>query len=378
MNHAFILISHCYFDSSNFLQLWRLYLWELSRSTILWKWQGWYFYINFLWSIFVQISDAKSCQTICHEYPGGVCKYFYFTPGSCQLFSEDIRYSCDVTGGAAGQSLEHCVNEVVSGCDVFSELECDYHGQVDEGLSPPAGDFRTPEECEEWCMLFQSIGCEYWIFDSSTKNCTILNSKERSCDGVTGSNYPDIDECYSSSSSPTVTTPTTTSSTTTELVTTSTTLSSTTSSSSISSTTSSSLVSKSNGFVVTGGLSKILHGDILSSVEMIEEVSPYNSCLLPDLPDERFHHTQNNLLVCGGGRFQQTTKTCSKLEETTGQWINSHNLSHPRSHHCSWQFDDKILLIGGTNGPASALASTELISEDGVSTLHYNLTYPVG
>ena len=56
--------------------------------------------------------------------------------------------------------------ENVSGCDLFFEENCEFEG-VDTGLSPEDGAMRNEEECQEFCRVFQDIGCSYWIFEAS-------------------------------------------------------------------------------------------------------------------------------------------------------------------------------------------------------------------
>merc|ERR1719367_1265553 len=74
--------------------------------------------------------------------------------------------------------------------------ECDYYGEDEDGVSAPPGQITIPTECEEYCRLFQNFGqCSYWVFNSRDVTCTLLNSSDRWCDGVTGPKSPSFDDC---------------------------------------------------------------------------------------------------------------------------------------------------------------------------------------
>ena len=71
------------------------------------------------------------------------------------------------------------------------------------------------------------------------------------------------------------------------------------------------------------------------------------SCSLPALPDERYSHTMDSLLICGGS--VSSASTC--LSFTSGQWITSHTLVEERFHHTSWQTEQGLVLMGGQGFP---------------------------
>ena len=54
-------------------------------------------------------------------------------------------------------------------------------------------------------------------------------------------------------------------------------------------------------------------------------------CSLPDLPDDRWYHTQTGLLACGG---EDTKLSCNKF--SGGKWKPSHKLKKNREGHSSW------------------------------------------
>ena len=116
-------------------------------------------------------------------------------------------------GGAPGQSVEECLLGDVTdgGCDAFIEEECDYHGG-DTGFSAPGGEITNPRECEEYCLLFQVSsepfqtnmtstniqaigGCEYWVFNTTSLSCGLLDSSNRTCWGLSGPADPSIETC---------------------------------------------------------------------------------------------------------------------------------------------------------------------------------------
>jgi hypothetical protein len=71
------------------------------------------------------------------------------------------------------------------------------------------------------------------------------------------------------------------------------------------------------------------------------------SCSLPALPDERFDHTMDSLLICGG-YDSSTLTTC--LSFASGQWVTSHTLEG-RYDHTSWQTRQGLVLMGGYGSP---------------------------
>ena len=82
------------------------------------------------------------------------------------------------------------------------------------------------------------------------------------------------------------------------------------------------------------------------------------SCSLPALPDERFDHTMDSLLICGG-YDSSTLTTC--LSFTSGQWIPSHTLVEARYDHTSWQTEQGLVLMGGDY----SLDTSEIVAKAG-------------
>ena len=113
-------------------------------------------------------------------------------------------------------------------------------------------------------------------------------------------------------------------------------------------------------------------GPGIHSVEMIFKNG--STCSFPDLPFERYRHSQNGLVVCGGD--SAGSDSCSTF--TDGAWMNiSHNLAVQRRGHVSWTSADGIFLIGGDD--TDAKNTTELLSATSSSTTpSFQLAFNVG
>ena len=96
------------------------------------------------------------------------------------------------------------------------------------------------------------------------------------------------------------------------------------------------------------------------------------SCRLPDLPDDRYSHTQDGALTCGGAR-QRTS--CLKWSPDSGTWTPSHTLTDYRAEHVSWTPDPSLgtYLIGGGDGGIDP--RSELVKPDGSVEQGFSLKY---
>ena len=112
--------------------------------------------------------------------------------------------------------------------------------------------------------------------------------------------------------------------------------------------------------IVSGG-----DGDAERSVEVLHsDGTPW--CSLPDLPDQRFQHTQTGLEACGG---LYTETSCIKF--SGGKWKPSHKLKE-RYSHSSWASPAGTVLMGGD----PSYETTELLdATTGVSVMHFPLKY---
>ena len=130
------------------------------------------------------------------------------------------------------------------------------------------------------------------------------------------------------------------------------------------------------GILITGGSSS---NEARTTAE-VYEVSTGRHCILPQLPDDRYGHTQvrhkssfnslhciqftmlqNDNIICGGV-VEGSGTTCIQLID--GQWRTSNQLKSQREYHCSWKtlYGD-VLIIGGGN--LESRTTTELVKSDG-------------
>ena len=113
--------------------------------------------------------------------------------------------------------------------------------------------------------------------------------------------------------------------------------------------------------MVTGG-SKI--GG--KSVELLS-INGTRMCSLPDLPEERWQHSQNGLLSCGGSDTPSVRRLCVTF--AAGNWKKTHILGTPRYAHTGWASPRGVLLIGGYYiYGRNSLTATELLKDNGETT----------
>ena len=110
-------------------------------------------------------------------------------------------------------------------------------------------------------------------------------------------------------------------------------------------------------------------GDAEKSVEVLHsDGTPW--CSLPNLPDDRFDHTQTGLLACAG--VTETETSCIKF--SGGKWKPSHKLKKERTSHSSWAAPQGTVLMGGME----SAKTTELLDDTSrVSIMHFPLKYEI-
>jgi len=138
----------------------------------------------------------------------------------------------------------------------------------------------------------------------------------------------------------------------------------TTSTTTTSTMTSTTATNSTTAIIITGGF------QASTKVEILRENGGY-WCSLPDLPDERYSHTQSGLITCGGGATSDSWTSC--LSFTNGQWVTSHQLQQSRYQHSSWMSQHGVLLVGGSDSGNS----TEKLTENGGSTQAFTLEYDI-
>ena len=108
----------------------------------------------------------------------------------------------------------------------------------------------------------------------------------------------------------------------------------------------------------------------LSSVEVLSPAGTPLTCSLPPLPStDRYRHTQDGLVACGGAGGGART-SCATL--TAAGWAESQLLGQERQYHTSWRSPAGLLLLGGEQSPTT----TELLSStDSTTSTSITLEY---
>ena len=109
----------------------------------------------------------------------------------------------------------------------------------------------------------------------------------------------------------------------------------------------------------------------LSSVELLSPAGTPLTCSLPPLPsDQRYRHTQDGLVACGGAGGGART-SCATL--TAAGWAESQLLGQERQYHTSWRSPAGLLLLGGdqSGDTTELLSSTDSTTTTSI-TLEYN------
>lgn len=119
--------------------------------------------------------------------------------------------------------------------------------------------------------------------------------------------------------------------------------------------------------LITGGF---IDGKPLKSTEIYNPVK-YTSCQLPQLPEDRYEHSQDGGLACGGNTDDATKKTCVKWSPESGTWTQSHTLRENRAAHVSWATASGVYLIGGHY----SLRTSEKVKLDGSVDDGFSLKY---
>ena len=124
--------------------------------------------------------------------------------------------------------------------------------------------------------------------------------------------------------------------------------------------------------MITGGRTGS-NQTITNLVQILDENGTF-ICNLPSLPESRSGHSQNGLVLCGGGNFSYSISTCLTFED--GSWIESYNLIDPRYLHSSLTSPIGVMLLGGKfiNNFNSSTTS-ELLSKDGQSVFSFDMHY---
>ena len=117
--------------------------------------------------------------------------------------------------------------------------------------------------------------------------------------------------------------------------------------------------------VLLTGASELLNS---KSAEIYNPVTN-TSCSLPQFPENRYYHSQDGGLTCGGG-LNATETTCVKWNPDSGTWTKSHTLRQKRLGHVSWATASGVYLMGGmwdVNSTTSEKVKLDGSVEDGFS-----------
>jgi len=106
-----------------------------------------------------------------------------------------------------------------------------------------------------------------------------------------------------------------------------------------------------------------------SSTQSVEAITTDGTplCTLPDLPDERYAHTMDNHIMCGGGNTQS-----SCLHYVAGKWTKYRNdLQFERANHVSWRRQDReVIIMGGGNGKKTSEVVSSSNHQKGFNLQH--------
>ena len=95
-------------------------------------------------------------------------------------------------------------------------------------------------------------------------------------------------------------------------------------------------------------------------------------CNLPDLPEERYFHTQSGLIACGGSPNVTTSYSCVTF--SSGEWTHSHDLNHERVAHSAWSSSRYgTILMGGNSWDSNSETTTEVLRDNGKTEESFEL-----
>ena len=122
--------------------------------------------------------------------------------------------------------------------------------------------------------------------------------------------------------------------------------------------------------LVTGGYSTGSDGTYIGSRTSVELLSSDGTrlCSLPNLPAERYQHSQTGLVACGGGK-RRSSEVTSCVTFAGGRWKRTHTLGQKRHSHTAWASPRGVLLMGGKY----SRRTTELLTDNGHTTPSFNL-----
>ena len=116
-----------------------------------------------------------------------------------------------------------------------------------------------------------------------------------------------------------------------------------------------------NVVLITGGYNTRDLNTTQHSAEIFLPNSPGNPCILPDLPERYYAHTQDSGMICGGSYTKYTCRQWSPKEESFPD-KPVHYFKPGRFHHVSWTTAEKeTILFGGGAYNTGARNSTTIL-----------------
>ena len=137
-----------------------------------------------------------------------------------------------------------------------------------------------------------------------------------------------------------------------------------------------------NVVLITGGESSQDNKATRRSVEIFLPNSPSQPCILPDLPDQYFGHTQDGGMICGG-HTTLTENVCRQWNPTEGIFPDKpvHIFKPARYFHVSWTpvSENETFLMGGGSTKERARNTSTIIQPGIYSGPYFNFTlkYPL-
>jgi len=152
--------------------------------------------------------DVFSCQATCQTYneKRGYrdCQYFIWVKSrkTCMLYdSSPILYdmTCKTKGGPIYPKIDDCEWRYPGkyhDCQNFLESECDL-----SELIRNVEDKDTIQKCQKFCKI--NSECKFWSFEEGENGagkCKMFDSKNRTCERIRGTPYPDYETCLTTPS----------------------------------------------------------------------------------------------------------------------------------------------------------------------------------
>jgi len=144
--------------------------------------------------------DKAMCQEICQTYSN--CNFFRFDQlaqdDNCRFFEANYRDSCNIVAAPKDRDVNECLSDKEPSCDWMIDEKCRYSGQIIYESTP--GTITDATDCGDMCIIYEPLGCLYWVFNKKNETCSMYNSDntDRVCSIVSGPQEPDIASCEAS------------------------------------------------------------------------------------------------------------------------------------------------------------------------------------